>query len=321
MKNILSAVGIVIISNTIAMPAFSQNYVPVGPEARSDTGKPNASIKNLLTKKLGLNILSADIKSLTTLPTDRAAAFPECTPAPLLNDVSGNFDYRRTLLSSSAAVKLGIPVSNVTSSGNQMVLVQDYSRTKECLATDSQTRLLYGQTIRTVITIANFDAQANLTLPAIAASATISGKSNSIQIQIMGFSNPQIPTIIAGIAGKELNVESYGEFAKIHSDLIKLTADAGTTQTMSRIGIIANEEPDNLKSNVVASFALQQIKDGKSCNEAKAKFKQPTEPWSKAIDQTYSLLMGQCSSATPSNQQKSQASDHLQGLKVQYSIF
>lgn len=319
MRKLLSIIGSVVAALLILTPAQAQNYVPIDPSAKSETGKTNASSKNLTTKRLGVGLFRTDIQSLAALPADRAAAFPECSPVPTTNDVSGSLDYRRTLLSSSAAIKLGIPVANVSSTGNQMVLVQDYSRTKECLASDNQTRLLYGQTIRTVITIANFDAQANLTLPAIAASATIGGKSNSLQIQIFGFSNPQIPVIVAGISGKELNVETYGEFAKVHSDLIKLTADAATTPSMSRLGIVTTEEPDNLKSNVVSAFALQQIKDGKSCNDAKAKYKQPSDPSVNAIDQTYGFVMSACSSAAPNAQQKAKASDYLQGLQIKYS--
>lgn len=318
MRKLFSTIGFAVGAFSILTPLHAQNYVPIDPNAKSEAGKANASTKNLVTKRLGLDLFRTDIKSLTALPTDKAAAFPECSPVPTINDVSGSLDYRRTLLSSSAAIKLGISVGNVSTTGNQMVLVQDYSRTKECLATDNQTRLVYGQTIRTIITIANFDAQANLTLPAIAASATIGGKSNSLQIQIFGFSNPQIPIIVSGISGKELNVETYGEFAKIHSELIRLTADAATTPSMTRLGIVTAEEPDDLKSNVVAAFALQQIKDGKSCNDAKANYKQPSKPSASAIDQTYGFIMNACSSVTPNAQQKAKALDYLQGLKIKY---
>ncbi|MFJ2362677.1 hypothetical protein ACIPIN_02980 [Pseudomonas sp. NPDC087697] len=320
MRNLLSIIGCAVAAFFILTPVQAQNYVPIDPAAKSETGKANASTKNLVTERLGLDLFRTDIKSLAALPADKAAAFPECSPVPSINDVSGSLDYRRTLLSSSAAIKLGIPVVNVSTTGNQMVLVQDYSRTKECLASDNQTRLLYGQTIRTIITIANFDAQANLTLPAIAASATIGGKSNSLQIQILGFSNPQIPIIVSGISGKELNVETYGEFAKIHSELIRLTADAATTPSMTRLGIVTVEEPDNLKSNVVAAFALQQIKDGKSCNDAKANYRQPSEPSANAIDQTYGFVMSTCSSVAPNAEHKAKALDYLQGLKIKYSI-
>ncbi|MCE1242099.1 hypothetical protein [Oryzomicrobium sp.] len=321
MRNFFSVTVSVVLMLFILAPARAQMYVPIDPAVKSKSGEITASTKNLLTKRLGLDSISADVRLLSTLTPDKAAVFPECSPVPTTNDVSGSFDYKRVLLASSAAVKLGVPVANVTATGNQMVLVQDYSRTKECLATDSQTRLLYGQTIRTVITIANFDSQANLSLPAIAANATIGGKSNSVQVQIFGFSNPQIPTLIAGISGKELNVETYGEFAKIHSDLIKLTADAATTPSMARLGIVASEEQDNLRSNVASAFALQQIKDGRSCNDAKAKYKQSSDPSISAIDQTYGLVIGGCSSAVPSSQQKDKASDYLKGIQVKYSIF
>jgi hypothetical protein len=299
--------------------SYAQSYIPVDPAATGKAGSDKGSGLSLVASKFGLDLYKMDLKSMASAaPVDKASSFPECMPAPTINDVQGSLDYRRTLLSSSAAVKLGIPAATVTTSGNQMVLVQDYSRTKECLANDNKTRLVYGQTIRTIITIANFDAQTNLTLPAIAANATIAGKSNSLQIQIIGFSNPQIPVLISNISGKELNVESYGDFAKIHSDLIRLTADAATTPTMARLGIVMAEDKDDLKSTIVAAFALQKISDGKSCNDAKAKFKSSGGSSTSAIDQTYAIVTSICSSASPSSLQRAKASDLLQGLKVKY---
>lgn len=150
------------------------------------------------------------------------------------------------------------------------------------------------------------------------ASGTIGGKSNSLQIQILGFSNPKIPIIVSGISEKELNIETYGEFEKIHSELIRLAADSATTPSMTRLGIDTVEEPDNLKSNIATAFALQQIKDGKSCNDAKANYKQPSEPSASAIDQTYGFIMNACSSVTPNAQQKAKALDYLQGFKIKH---
>ena len=318
MRSLFSMIGCVVAAYFIPALVQAQNYVPIDPAAKSENGNTIYSTENLITKRLGSDLFSTDIKSLAAISADKAAAFPECYPVPTINDTSGSLDYRRTLLSRSAAVKLGIPVANVSTTGNQMVLVQEYSRAKECLASDNKTRLLYGQTIRTIITIANFDAQTNLTLPAIAASATIAGKSNSLQIQILGFSNPQIPVLIAGISGKELNVETYGEFAKIQSSLIGLTADAATTSSMIRLGIVTAEESDNLKNNVVAAFALQQIKDGRSCSDAKARYRQPSDPSANTIDQTYEFIMSSCSSVAPNLQEKTKASDYLQGLQIKY---
>jgi len=313
----LWAVITAVVSGAASPVVNAQNYTPLGLEAKAADGSVKASAKNIDIKRLGLDLFKVETKALAAGP-NKAAAFPECNPAPTTADVGGSLNYRRSLISSSAAVKLGIPVATVSTSGNQMVLVQDYSRTKECLATDGETRLLYGQTIRTIITIANIDSQASLTLPAIAASATISGKSNSIQVQVLGFTNPQIPDLIAAISGKELNVETYGEFAKIQSELIKLTTQPATIPTMARLGIVTTEEPDNLKSNVVTAFTLQQIKDGRSCNDAKSRFKEPASPAAAAIDQTYVFVAGACTSITPTSAQKDKAADYLQGLKIRY---
>lgn len=311
-----SIIGFVLLSTCSISQA--QIYVPLDPSASSENGNPKASNKDLIIEHLGMHSAYTTNKSLLAVPAGKPAAFSECVPAPNLNDISGILEASRTTLSGSQAYKLGIVAGNVDVAANQMVVVQDYSRVKECLANDGQTRLMYGQAIRTVISISNFDAKANLTLPAIAATATIGGKSNSVQIKILGFSNPRMQALVGGISGKELNVESYGEFAKIHGELIALSADAGTTQSLERIGIVAGEDSDWIKGDVVTAFALQQIKDGRSCNDARARYKNSNNPSAEEINRTYGLIVGACSSAPPNNQQKNKASDYLEGLQVKY---
>jgi hypothetical protein len=319
MRNILSVAASLLAISSVIPVASAQNYTPLDPNAKAAPGASILSVKNISTERLGLDLFRTNIKSLASLKDDKPAIFPECSPAPAVSDIGGTMNYKRALISNSAAFKLGMPVGGGGSAeGNQMVFVQDYARTKECLATDGLTRLLYGQTIRTIITIANYDTQASLTLPAIAASATISGKSNSVQIQVFGFNNDKIQKLVSSISDKELNVETYATFAKIQGDLIALTTEAGTNQSMERLGIVTSEEPDNLKSNVVAAFALQQIKDGRSCNDAKSKFKEPAAPAASAIGQAYVFITSTCTSVAPTAAQKEKATDYLQGLRVKY---
>lgn len=317
--------GFAALSFLIASSVQAQTYyVPVGKNTPSTPLTPVASAKNFVAKRLGLDAIGADLKSITIPPAQRSANFPECSPAPTTADLGGSYRISSTQLTRAAALKLNIPVGNIATSANDMVFVQDYARTKECLASDGQTTVLYGQTIRTIITIKNTDVQAGLTLPVIAANATISGKNNSIEIQILGFENPQIPVLTSKIFGHTLTVETYEEFSKIQSDLVKLTADPASTPTVARIGVIPEQEPDDpiiLKNHVVTTFALQQIKDGISCNAAKSRFKLPSDPSAKAIEQTYNMVMTACSSTAPSPLQKAQALDYLQGLQVKYAIW
>lgn len=307
----------IIFGNLIAMAAQAQVYVPIGTDIDVKKTVPTATAKNIVARRLGLNEMTADVFGAISSNKSKSLNFPECNPTP--TDMQGAYRMTNTQLSRAAAIKLNIPVASLTASGNEMVFIQDYARTVECLSTDGETTVVYGHTIRTVITIANMEVQSGLTLPAIAANATISGKQNSVDIRILGLENPKIVLLAAEISGKELNVETYGEFSRIQSELIKLTVDAGSTTKVARIGIIPKESvdgPSEFKSRVVTAYSLQQIYDGKNCTHAKSKFKQPAEPSAKAIDQTYQLIVGQCSSAIPNNQQRAQAQDYLQGLRV-----
>lgn len=296
---------------TQVSPVQAQNYVPINPESDLVAELEPLPAESLITKSIGPYVMRADVDNLSELARDTAASFPTCHPIPTLADISGAYDTRRTLMSTSAALKLGLPVLNATMSGNQMVLVQDYSRTSECLATDKTTRMVYGQTIRTVLTIADLEVGADATFAAIAAKATISNKSNSINIQVIGFENPKIVPILAGINGKELKVETYADLAKVQSELMLLSADPTTNQLIRRIGVIANVD-DSLKNQVAAAFALQELKKGKDCISAKAAYTQPGAP--KTIDDAYMLVMGACSATAPSSQQKKVAEAYLKVL-------
>lgn len=201
---------------------------------------------------------SESIVDKMSIATDN---FPECSPVPKLKDISGSFEYHSSLLTFSEAIKLeysGLFSGNAD--GNQMLLVQDYVRGTECLATDNKTKLLYGQTIRTIIKLSDWNAKLGASLPIIAADATMNKKNHQFHIYSIGIENKDIPNIIADISNKDFDVTNYSTFREVEGKLIRLINNNNTTQSVKRLGIVPSKSDDSIKNAVVIALALQNIK-------------------------------------------------------------
>ena len=98
---------------------------------------------------------------------------PGCRKIPTQTDVNnGQWSYTDHFYSTNQALKMGIPVVNINGSHDLKVYVKDYRRVATCSGTDSIT-VLYGQIIRTVIEIENYDASVGVDLASIAANGTL----------------------------------------------------------------------------------------------------------------------------------------------------
>lgn len=306
---------------TSSAGAQEQVYVPLAPTNPPPEQRPATIKKTDLKSRLGLNnVLSVDsIASADANALPSPAALPQCTNIPTLEQISGNLEYHQAFMSTSSAAKLGIPVGgNFSGSGNQMVLVRDFSRGAQCPSTDGTTTLFYGQAIRTVVSMSSFEGKGDLTLPFIAASASLNNKSNQVSVIVYGFANPKIDTVIANIAGKELNVETYSDFIKVERDIIALIPDPQTTKSVVRLGAITNIPPPNFIENVITAYALYQIGERQSCIEAKSNFRNRDNPSAMAIDEAYKRVVGACDVNKPSQIQSLQAKELLLNLKVKY---
>jgi len=260
--------------------------------------------------------IAGSLKNLS-VPAATASTDPsECDVPPAT--IPGNYQYIDSLYSTSAALKAGIPFLNVSGSLDQMVLVRDYMQAKDCLATDNKTRVFYGQAIRTVLTIADYDAKVGTQLSMLAADATFNHKNHQINIVIYGLKNPKFNDVIAQISSTEFSVETYGQYLQLQSNLIKLISDTGTTTSIERIGTVPNVDDSVLSSSAATAFALQQLANGTSCQKAQAAFHTPNDPSAKAIADTYNLITRTCDNNPPSDNFIKKARDLLLGLKVKY---
>jgi len=277
----------------------AQEYIPFGPATQGEVTNP--------IKKTRMSLLGVV----------NSSAFPVCSPVP--TSVAGSYRYFQRLLTTNEAISLGIPIANVSGSGTKMVVVQDYAQAKECESTDGKFTVLYGNTIRTVITISDWDLKIGSSFPIIAADVTLNHKDDQLNIFVLGMANAKIPPLIAAIAGKPFDVSNYSDYLAIEKGLIGLTVDATTTLSIERLGALPNTDDLFLKSGSASSFALQQIRDGKTCDQAKAAFKDGGDPAAAAIIKTYESVAGGCPTPAPLTQtQKDKADQLLFKLKVKY---
>jgi len=303
--------------------ANAQGYVPIGLDQAAI--KPGAS-KLVLTRAnlavKGLSGLASYVATVGVPTREPAAQFATCANPPTVNDIGGNFEVKRYVMTRNAASNLniiaGIGKADIEGSGSQLIAVFDYSRTKDCLATDGKTTVVYGQSIRTIMTFESTDAKANVTFPLVAAAATVSGKSSAVSVKNIGFDDDTMSTKALALSGMELSVSNYADFNAKHEELLALAGGADAAKRrVERLGIVPAIEEDDLIETMPKAFAIQQIKDGKSCEDAKQKFNNSTDADGiKLITSSYASLTGGCSTAKPNSQQIAKAKDYLRGMKV-----
>ena len=306
----------------VVTPSFPTPLAPP-PERRPDAPAPPQPTTGKTTDNAPEAINSDSSTITTTAPASSKTLvidpFPQCVPSPTVADLAGNYKLEQRLLTTSQAARANIPYVSGSGDGAQMVLVRDYLRGKECRASDGKTVLLYGQTIRTIITLADYNSSLGLSLPVIAADATINKRNHQVLITSYGFENPKINDVLANVSVQEFNVDHYGEYMTVQKQLIQLINDPGTKQSVERLGIVA-ANVDDYRDSVATVFALQEIADGSSCVDAKNDY--PRDPtWAamgSAVEHAYVTVVGACSTDRPDNIQRSAAKRLLAGTRLKW---
>lgn len=242
---------------------------------------------------------------------------PGCLKIPTQADVNnGKWSYTDHFYTASQALKIGIPVVNINGSRDLRVYVKDYRRVATCSGHDSIT-VLYGQIIRTVIEIENYDASVGVDLASIAANGTLKKNSQHFYFYKDGFYNPKIDSIIISVQGKEFDVQNYTLFQNVMGEVINLLVKSGTTFSPARIGVqgTLGDEQEELAKSPVITFALSAIASGTSCSRAKKKFLQNRFACD-LVEQTYRALECQPDDTKPAQEAMAKAKKLLQGVKA-----
>jgi hypothetical protein len=280
-----------------ATPAYSQSYTPLpaaGP-VRAD-----------LLARLG-QVASTEGQALSSLN----ASSLECATPPAANQLP-SMSVTNNSMSVSAAAQLGFPVGSVNANSAGRVLVQDWSRTATCIARDGRTELVYGQAIRVVASAEQLSAEGGLSLPIIAAHATLNRQATNIQAQILGFNDPAVNQLAAQLLGP-IDVTT---FSTLNTTIATLASKASTAAggTVVRLGVRAPEVRTG--NHVLAAFAIQEIAEGRSCLRTKARFPGLTATQGAAIEAIYSEFNVPCSNAEPDPVSRARADVALMGVRI-----
>lgn len=252
--------------------------------------------------------------TLTALmPEAEAAVAPlACSNPPKLADL-GVFKVSEAEMSRSLAGRLGLPLGGLSASTSGRVLIQDFSRTATCTASDGKTDLVYGQAIRIVATSDKFDTEARFDLPAIAANATLKNSSSNISATVIGLTDTALLTEATKVYGA-LNVDEYDRVKKLIQMLSQMALRTGDKGKPQLLGIAAAEL--DMSATVMGAYAVQRIADGKSCQDTKASVPGISTSAALAIENAYFSLVGTCSSTNPDAISRNAAREALAGLKV-----
>jgi hypothetical protein len=256
-------------------------------------------------------------KGLTSFLETTLKTIPSCSNIPTLNHIKlGKWTFNDKFYTLRQAYKLGIPIANLDFSKNTTVYVRDYMRAETCQSTDGVTTLKYGQVIRTVIEIEDFDASTGVDLASIAASGTLKKKKQTFYLYKDGFYNPQIDQIISNVSGKVFDVENYALYQNVMSQMINLLSKPETQFSVNLIGVEAKIDDDKfLEDASIITYTLSRIERGKNCIEIKNNFENNPKAI-ELIERTFNALELKCDEIKPTEETKLKAKRLLQGIKV-----
>jgi hypothetical protein len=247
----------------------------------------------------------------------RANTAVECSPKPTQNDVNtAELTYQDYYMSAKRAASLGIPIVNASAQADYLVIVRDYRRFKACIATDNRTTLHYGQVIRAVIELTDYQADVKLSLATIAANATISGKQQYFYLYKSGWFNGGADTILTQVSGKVYDVENYGLYQSVMPKLIDLLKDPTTSFSPSVIFQVPPEDDPAFVMASARAYAFAQAKDGKSCQDASKKFANDPARAAAVVDAYAFLGKPNCTNENIVEPFKSKAATLLAGISV-----
>jgi hypothetical protein len=291
----------------------SSRYIPL--EAKGGrTPRVNPS-SQLQSRKLDLKLHPFALPALTANVSEGLA----CASPPNAQDITNSgFSYDDSLLTTDEAATLSIPFVKLSGDVNTAVLVRDYVSSITCIATDNKTILTYGISLRTILTIDNYDAKLDGSYAAIAADATYNHKNMKVNIQVKGLSNPQFYTLITQIAGKDFDVDNYPAFYDATAGMIKLIGDTSTVKTAELLGVVTVLDDMTLTKAPAVTWALTEIMAQKTCADALSGHYDQNATFPRdAITSTYQTILGACDNTTiPNTQQKQEALNYLAGLKA-----
>lgn len=252
-------------------------------------------------------------RAFTDLPGSRLA----CASIPTQSEInSAEMTYQDYYMSAKRAASLNIPIVNASGDADYLVVIRDYRRFKPCMASDNRTTLHYGQVLRAVVELTQYNATGRLALASIAADATLSGKQQYFYLYRTGMYNPRVDSIIQQVSGKVFDVENYALYQSVMPQLIGLMSARGTTLSPQIIMRVPDGDDPGFTMASARAYALSQAKDGRSCQEARRRFAQDPARATAVVDTYAALGKPQCTAERIVEPQRSLATTMLGNVSI-----
>lgn len=285
MRNLLCAFLLSIVS----ISCFAQTYFPVG--RTSDQG----------FKAMGL---APD--SLT------------CAKPPGADDIKyKQFQTKMIVTVGSQMAKLNIAWAGGSINANQLYAVSDTGKFAHCLANDRKTTVIYGRVVRTIVQMNDYEVKGNASIAIVAASATVNGKTNSVDLYEIGYGESKLDSMLVDakgfVSGTGINIDNYSKFM----DAIQAAQKYATTIQNPGVEVVGYELPvDALDRSVAETFAIHQVSEGRGCEDALKRYKGKDSTSQGAIRDVYMTLTGNCGGVN--EDQKREAEKLMRGLEIGY---
>jgi hypothetical protein len=229
-------------------------------------------------------------------------------PAP--NELD-TWQWRQYLLSWSLAGKLGFAVGGVKGDFQSRFLVAEWSRSKTVESGKSRAR--FGVAARLVVHIRSVSAEANLTLPIVAAEAQLNNAETHANMTVEGYVAADTGSLFPAFSA--FDVESY---VKLMESMTAAKDRIGSNEEMIKPAPLWTwgdaTEPEGESANVASiatTWALTRIKKGKVLSETQNDFARRDEPTATtAIERAYASA-GIEGDAVPSDQERQRAAELL----------
>jgi hypothetical protein len=217
---------------------------------------------------------------------------PDQTPTAADLDT---WNWDQYLLETDVAAELGLGFGG-TAQGNRRsrVLVAEFSRSKTVSEGPQQSR--YGVAARLIVNVVGYDADANLTLPFVAAEAQFNRLEASAGLRVEGYVGTDTGELFPNFGA--FDVESY---VKLMDALNGMRVKIGSDEANIRPAKLwvwtttgAKEESASMLGRGVATaWALTRIKEGDLFERALTAYRDKDDQMAQAtIEDTYAEVLG-----------------------------
>lgn len=261
------------------------------------------------------NAFSEDVVGEVVRVPAQPADADVAVPAPADLDT---WVWQQYLLTWSLASKLGFAVGGVEGDFQSRVLVAEWSRSKTVQGSHNSTGVRFGVAARLVVHVRSIGAEANLSLPFVAAEAQMNRAEAQANMTIEGYVGSKAGDLFPSFSN--FDVESYVKLMDAMTSAKGVIG--GDEKNIKPVRLWcwgeSTAEPTGAEPTVAAvatAWALTRIAEGNTLAETVEGYVKEGDPVARtAIERAYSSV--DAGDGKPSDEAKDEAKNLLRGYKL-----